>query len=398
MARTIADLSPELLRQMYGDNFFLEQAGEDGPMTDQDMYDQFPMWGNENERRFDKYPAPEQLSIPSDSTMRTPGWNQPQQAPQMAPQAPQMPEMQNYFQRTTPGNVGPKVSMDYAAQPQRGGGPQLDYSSPIEVGGFGKGYRMKGDPSRIVLADGRIVRTGVDSAGEAKARKDQEEMAIKRMVAEAQIRKLDRDGVGAGGGKPTERLSPDQRWVKKGDQWVAEVIPGSKLDLKQKGDFATDQSSYGAIAQTTDVLERKVNDLLSDKAGFASNFGGYNALLTQHLPDALNASKTIESIKADLKGLGLEMMRTGGSIGAMTEKEWPIVEARIAAISPTLSEDKARDEFKNILGYMQGIKKRAGEKLQTEWGDRMPQTPSGGSYDAEKEKRYQAWKASQGAK
>lgn len=49
------------------------------------------------------------------------------------------------------------------------GGVSLDYSSPIEIGGVGKGYRIKGDPFTAVLDDGRRVQIGVDSEASRKA-------------------------------------------------------------------------------------------------------------------------------------------------------------------------------------------------------------------------------------
>lgn len=43
-----------------------------------------------------------------------------------------------------------------------------DYASPIEIAGVGKGFRIKGDPSGILLADGRIAHIGVDVEGQRK--------------------------------------------------------------------------------------------------------------------------------------------------------------------------------------------------------------------------------------
>lgn len=49
------------------------------------------------------------------------------------------------------------------------GGVTLDYANPIEIGGVGKGYRIKGDPFTAVLNDGRRVQIGVDSEASRKA-------------------------------------------------------------------------------------------------------------------------------------------------------------------------------------------------------------------------------------
>lgn len=89
----------------------------------------------------------------------------PQPQPQMMPDG--MPE--NYIQR---GNNPP-----IPIQPSpRSMGPALDYSSaPVDFGGM-KGYRVKGDPMSIVMADGRIVRMGADTGADRKRMMDDLQM------------------------------------------------------------------------------------------------------------------------------------------------------------------------------------------------------------------------------
>ena len=65
-------------------------------------------------------------------------------------------------------------------------GPAMDYSMPIEIGGYGKGYRLKGDGTRAVLADGRIVDLGRDTQEERKRRLADAEIAKR----EAEVRNL----------------------------------------------------------------------------------------------------------------------------------------------------------------------------------------------------------------
>ena len=76
---------------------------------------------------------------------------------QPAPQ--QMP--QNFLRNQDTGAT-------YDFGPSQQAGPALDYSSPIEIGGYGKGYRIKGDPMTAVLSDGRIVRMGADTGADRK--------------------------------------------------------------------------------------------------------------------------------------------------------------------------------------------------------------------------------------
>lgn len=93
------------------------------------------------------------------------------------PQAAPMP--QNYIQNERTGRV-----MDMGqSQPA---GPAMDYSSPIEIGGMGKGYRLKGDATRVVLANGQIVDLGRDTQEERKRRLADAEIAKR----EAEVRNL----------------------------------------------------------------------------------------------------------------------------------------------------------------------------------------------------------------
>ncbi len=93
------------------------------------------------------------------------------------PQAAPMP--QNYIQNERTGRV---IDMGQS-QPA---GPAMDYSSPIEIVGYGKGYRLKGDGTRAVLADGRIVDMGRDTQEERKRRLADAEIAKR----EAEVRNL----------------------------------------------------------------------------------------------------------------------------------------------------------------------------------------------------------------
>jgi hypothetical protein len=372
MAMTIADLSPEMLRKMYGDRFMLSQGDPvmfddgslDGPMGDLDV----PLpsdYGMENEaRRLSKYPAP---PIPNmgDSGFSMQGGGGGQPAPAI-PQSAPMPEPQNFFQRTTPGNVGPKVSMDYAVE--RGQPRQAEYSRPIEIAGFGKGYPIKGEPNAYVMNDGKILR--LREPVDQKTAIAQQELALKRALTEAQIAKLNRSGQAGPGGMPADlRLEKDQRWNPETQR--VEAIPGSKLFMAQKDKFAKDYGSAAQAIDKADMAVSKIDEILDpkNKWGFDMNFGGVNALATQYLPGSYDMGNKIDSLKQSMKQVGLEMMRQGGSIGQMTQAEWPIVERQIESLSPTLTEDEARNVLGQIKGKLGSIAARSKDIYRTEWAD-----------------------------
>lgn len=252
----------------------------------------------------------------------------------------------------------------------------LDYASPLDVMGA-KGYRIKGDPNRALLNDGRIVTLNAGDVGAQQAARQKQEAAqldmdIKR--AELDYKKAQTSKLSPGGKPEGLNLTKDQQWNPVTQR--AEAIPGSKLDVQQRGAFATDRGAYTGISDAAAATRAKVERILGDKEGFAGNFGGWNAYASQFFPESANTRKSIESLKADLKRAGLEAMRAGGGIGAMSQAEWPIVEAQIAAIDPSLSEDEARYQLQSIVARMATMEQRAKEKFETEWSDRLNQSPA----------------------
>jgi hypothetical protein len=168
---------------------------------------------------------------------------------------------------------------------------------------------------------------------------------------------------------PEVRLKPGERMTEDGR---VEAIPGSSEYIRQSGLHAKDQKSILSLATKTNQALSKIDEILEPKneGAFASNFGGYNAYVTRARPgNTQNIKNKIESLKSDLKSAGLEIIRQGGSIGMMTQAEWPIVEAMIAKIDPMVGEQAARDEFEKIKAYLQAIQNNAKATYADQWGE-----------------------------
>ena len=142
-------------------------------------------------------------------------------------------------------------------------------------------------------------------------------------------------------------------------------------DLSSK--HATDMQSVLSLQTQAEGAMDKVDRILDPKrkGAFNSNFGGYNAAVTQFLPgDSQNMRKEIESFKSEMKAAGLNMLRAGGgSIGAITQAEWPIIEQTIDSISPLLGEKEAREAFQRVKVRMQRMLNNTHRVYDTEWGD-----------------------------
>jgi hypothetical protein len=166
------------------------------------------------------------------------------------------------------------------------------------------------------------------------------------------------------------KLKPGEVWDAK-KQTVMQV-PGSAEYNKQSKVHGTDYNATKTVISKMDNAISKVNEILDPKntSGFEGNFGGYNAAITrQFTGNTAKVKKAIESVKSDMKSAGLELVRAGGSIGALTEREWPMLEAQINAIDYTLDEDDARAAFSKVISTFNRIKAQAKDTYQTTWSE-----------------------------
>ena len=150
-------------------------------------------------------------------------------------------------------------------------------------------------------------------------------------------------------------------------------VPGGPAWREQSSKHSTDLQSILSVDTQTDFAMDKINRILAPnrRSDFNSNFGGYNALATQYLPgDAQTMRKEIDSFKSEMKAAGLNILRSGGgSIGAITQSEWPILEQMVDSISPMLDEKDARAAFQRIRVRLQRMRNNAKRTYDTEWGD-----------------------------
>lgn len=201
--------------------------------------------------------------------------------------------------------------------------------------------------------------------------------------------------MGGGAGVPPTKLKPGEVYNPELDR--IEAKPGSELYVKQSKEHAKDYKAANGTLTKMDDSIAKIDKILApaNRSAFEGNFGGYNAYGTRMLPgENSDMRKTIDSFKSDLKQAGLELMRQGGSIGQMTEREWPIVEQMIASIDPVLGEAEARNVFEQVKARFERIKAAAQDVYDTQWGQtqyhkglgaggRPPAPPAGGNMSPE---------------
>jgi hypothetical protein len=171
--------------------------------------------------------------------------------------------------------------------------------------------------------------------------------------------------------------STDIPKLKPGEVWDAtkqtvKQIPGSAEYNKQSKIHGTDYNAAKTVVSKMDNAIKKVDEILKPEnaSGFENNFGGYNAAVSRMFSgNTATVRKDIDTLKADMKGAGLELIRAGGSIGALTEREWPMLEAQIDAIDYMLDEPAAKKAFERVKTTFERIKDQAKDTYQTTWGE-----------------------------
>ena len=164
------------------------------------------------------------------------------------------------------------------------------------------------------------------------------------------------------------RLKPDERWNEA--KQVVEQVPGSAAYIEQQAKHGKDLNAVKTTQATTKWGTERIDKILSpeNKKGFENNFGGFTAYGTKELSGNTALVKSeIDSLKSDLKNKGLQMMRAGGSIGAMTEREWPIVESMLATLSPKMDVKDAKAVLMDVRRKFEMLENLAAEKYNDQW-------------------------------
>ena len=166
-------------------------------------------------------------------------------------------------------------------------------------------------------------------------------------------------------------LKPGYAWDASGSRQVP--VEGGPAWRELQSKHAADLDAFGAIREQTAGAQEPIAYLLDPRHRdqFNSLFGGYNALITQFLPGPTqDARAKLEALKASMKAAGLRVVRGGGgSIGAITEREWPIMERLIDNLSPLMSEEEAANSLRQIQGRLNRMQEHAKKVYGAEWSD-----------------------------
>jgi hypothetical protein len=164
------------------------------------------------------------------------------------------------------------------------------------------------------------------------------------------------------------KLRPGERWNE--EKAIVEQVPGSALFIEQQKKHGNELNAVKTVQTTTKWGTDRIDKILDpkNKKGFENSFGGYTAYATKEFSGNTAAVQSeLASLKSDLKNKGLQMFRAGGSIGAMTEKEWPIIESMLATITPKMDVADARAVLEEVRAKFEALEALAVEKYSDQW-------------------------------
>jgi hypothetical protein len=179
------------------------------------------------------------------------------------------------------------------------------------------------------------------------------------------------------------RLKPGERWSE--ERQVVEQVPGSAAFIEQQKKHAGDLNATKTAQTSTKWGTGRIDKILDpkNKTGFENSFGGFTAYGTKQFSgNTATVQSEIDSLKSDLKNRGLQIIRSGGSIGAITEKEWPIIESMIATLSPKMDIKDARELLEEVRAKFEALENLAVEKYNDQWQGTQyhkPVSTSGGA-------------------
>src|SRR3990167_1339793 len=273
-----------------------------------------------------------------------------------------------------PGN--PNAAYEGLARSQN---PMLQQAALARMLKGDEDYTLAPDARRIQGGTNKVLATGAPRTVAPPRPLLPSQRIRSRIVGDQEIQEeLQDDGtwkqIGTGPRFSRQVTPVDRQKLKPGERFTAEgnveAIPGSSEYIRQSGLHSKDYQAMLTIQTTNNNATKKIAEILDEKnkGDFNSNFGGWNALVSQYMPGAQDMRKKIESLKSDLKAAGLSIIRSGGGIGTMTEKEWPIVEQMIDSISPLLDEATARNRISGVKAYLDKLSTNASEVYNNEWG------------------------------
>jgi hypothetical protein len=166
--------------------------------------------------------------------------------------------------------------------------------------------------------------------------------------------------------------------------------PGSAIPPKDRAKIEAERpQAAGALRNVTAGVDRMMTNIeqLENAPGLFNILGPVASYTPNLSKDANDAQALLDTLKSQIGVQVLTAMReaskTGGAVGNVTEKEWPILQNQLAALQQTQSEA----QFKKKLGELKETLRRMKSSSQQVYRDTYGNLPAdtGGELTADEQ-------------
>jgi hypothetical protein len=148
------------------------------------------------------------------------------------------------------------------------------------------------------------------------------------------------------------------------------MTPAQQMKLKK--DMAESAQALRGVSNAFFDARAKA-DALKNHPGLGGATGIRGMFPSIPGSQSAQAETLLEEFKAMTKNVGLQLVRQGGSIGQMTEREWPIVESMVANINPTkLGKEETKNQIDKVVAKMEQMFRNAERQHQEQFGEYAP--------------------------
>ena len=123
-----------------------------------------------------------------------------------------------------------------------------------------------------------------------------------------------------------------------------------------KEKLAFGKSSAGIRSMETELTDAmNAANIIKNHKGLSGATGLSSYIPSYPGSEAKKAETLIDEFKNQVKRTGLTLVRQGGGIGSMTEREWPIVEGMVANLNPAMGKEALQSQVDKVTAKMQSI-------------------------------------------
>lgn len=163
------------------------------------------------------------------------------------------------------------------------------------------------------------------------------------------------------GNEAVQQEYQNGQWVEvgRGSRSTADGTRGTAAQqFKQKQQMGKDKIALRSMDTDLENVRTAAN-ALKTHPGLSAITGVGWYTLDKPKGDASQARALLKEFGDAAKKAGLDLVRQGGSIGAMTEKEWPIVQGMIAELDPYAGEEFLKDQINKVVIKIEQMRNNA---------------------------------------